>query len=112
MAKAMQEIAKVARRRLGEIDATDKSLGILDRMRHIIDELLFALIARPTSFAKDCAKVICVDGDSKQEEDNDKNLHKDDVSKVKISTINTPHRMTTTTSFYSSVASNLRMGSD
>ena len=32
MAKAMQESANVARR-LGKIEATDKNLGILDRMR-------------------------------------------------------------------------------
>ena len=97
MAKAMQESANVARR-LGEIEATDKSLGILDRMRPIIGEeaymervkLLFASIPLPTSFAKDC-EVICVDaGDSEQEEDNDKSVSEDGISNVRIPTVNIP----------------------
>jgi hypothetical protein len=41
------------------------------------------------SFAKDC-KVICIDGGSEQEEDDDKSVSKDDMSNVRISTINVP----------------------
>jgi hypothetical protein len=98
MAKAMQESANVARR-LGESEATDKNLGILDRMRPIIGEeaymervkLLFPSIPLPTSFGKDC-KVICIDGGSEQEEDDDKSVSEDDTSNDRISTSTYPHR--------------------
>jgi hypothetical protein len=82
----MQESANVARR-LGDIEATEKNLSILDRMRPIIGEevytervkLLFASIPVPAaSFATDC-EVICIDGNSEQEEDHgDKSVNDDD----------------------------------
>jgi len=69
MAKAMAESANVTRK-LGEIDAHEKNLTLLERFRHVLGEdmykarvqELFSSMPSPMSFADDCA-VICIDGD-------------------------------------------------
>lgn len=70
MAKAMEENANVTRK-LGEIEALEKTLAILEKNRHVIGDaeydarvrdILFSL-PNPKSFAKECV-VICIgDGD-------------------------------------------------
>ncbi len=83
----MAESANVTRR-LGEIDAHERNLALLERFRHVLgDEVykarvqeLLASMPSPTSFADNCA-VICIDGD-----DNDVNCeqHQDASNKEVI----------------------------
>ena len=71
MAKAMEESSNV-QRKLGEIEAHEKNLNLLDRLRDVIGEevylarvrSLFATIAEPTkAFAKECEVVVIDDDD-------------------------------------------------
>ena len=70
MAKAMAESACVTRK-LGEIDAHEKNLTLLERFRHVLGEEvykarvqeLFSSMPNPMSFADDCAVDLCIDSD-------------------------------------------------
>jgi hypothetical protein len=68
MTKAVEESAYVARK-LGEIEAHEKNLSFLDRLRHVMgEEVYLALVRRllasipePKTFAKDCEVIIIDD---------------------------------------------------